>query len=111
MYKINKDCEITEAPVGERVHEGFGRIKIFKNARYDMNTESREQAGNRQIKKPDKDSLAAEIIRSILSEAVLKALPEPAHMGNGIDNTQLGRLTLMLKQSKNDAKNRYFYHL
>ena len=105
VYKINKDCEITEAPVGERVHEGFGRIKIFKNARYDMNTESREYAGDQQINKPDKDSLAAEMIRSIFSEAVLKALPEPAHMGDGIDNTQLGRLTLMLKQSKNDAKN------
>ena len=104
VYKAKKDCNISEEFVGERVHEGFGRIRIFKEAGYDLNHEAGQSKGDAtSVESIGKDSQAAVIVREIITDAVLLALPEAKHMSDKVDNTQLGRLTLMLKQSKNDA--------
>lgn len=126
VYKAKKDCNISEKFVGERVHEGFGRIRIFKEAGYDLNPEVGKSKGDDsyveslgkdspppdtqtgsglsgEIEKIEKDSQASGIVREIITDAVLLALPKAKHMSDKVDNTQLGRLTLMLKQSKNDA--------
>lgn len=101
VFEASKDCTIKIKPVGERVHEGFGRVKVFKNIGYDMNPSGNDNNGNGTMNPGiDTQSGAAELIRNIITKELLKQLP-PVKRNFEAESAQLGRITLMLKECKN----------
>ena len=108
VYKVKESGSLTEISVGERVHEGFGRIKIFQNTGYDMNPykddgkgnkpEDKEADGCKACGNESLDARSGDLFRRITGEEILKNL-KPVEKRFGANGTQLGRLTLMLKES------------
>lgn len=106
-YRLTEDAEIKEPSwVGEKNHEGFGKIKIFKC--HDLPEEyeliKSEPETKRDLPKISDDckgmliDILYEELSDILNESVFQKPPM------GISASTLGRITLMLKESKGDFK-------
>ena len=101
--------------IGQRRAEGYGNIKIIeianKTAKLDLKEESKKQSNETNDNSNKKievgliySTLKESIKNSILDETVGKALENIEKTNYSLNNSTIGRLMLMLEQSKTIAE-------
>lgn len=109
VYEISEDCDVAgNKNVGGRNLEGYGRVKLFSDIDYDMNPENKDKDDDKKEEqnrqklptiKWEEVSETAEIIRRIVSDEIIQKCTEDVSDTDVKSASQLGRITLMLKQS------------
>lgn len=106
-YRLTEDAEIeTSSWVGEKNHEGFGKIKIYRC--HELPEEYKVIKPEPGMKKdiPIKPKYCKGLLINILYEELSDILNESVFQKPpiNISASALGRVTLMLKESKGDFK-------
>ena len=107
VFEIAEDCNVFDNKnIGVRNLEGYGRVKLFKDIGYDMNP-TEKGGDNEKTPEPEKPqiswedkSVKSEIIRRIVTDEIINRCTEDVSDTDVNTASQLGRITLMLKQSK-----------
>ena len=109
VYKIKQDCVVQGEFVGERNIDGYGNIKIQKLENLkDRYGEAKTLDCRTSISGNYNVSLLQPIMTDIIISDWLDEklnVKMNSDITSGLDNTQIGRVTLMLKESINEGKN------
>lgn len=109
VYKIKKDCVIQGEFIGERNIDGYGNIKIQKLEDLKDRYGKAEPLDCRTI---IDDNYNVSLLQPVMADIIIsdwldEKINENMSSSNvfGLEKTQIGRVTLMLKESVDEGKN------